>query len=352
MFRFFAWSIRWSLATAFFLIVMAAAGLYVFHSSVSGGKYVEVPNISQMSITQASSELGKEGLIMGKHTPMFSEQIPEYHVISQRPGPGATVRAGREVFPTVSQGAEILSTPDFTGKTLSEIESGPIQNIRFGAKAYIYSSIPRDNIIAQDPPPSRPLRVGDDVCLLISRGVKGDSFAMPNLVGRPLENALRLLGPMKVHAIANRVDNLTAPANTILDQTPAPGAMLREGDTVTYDIRASGSISLPNARRKINIAFEVPKNGAASDVQIDLVDAEGNRQTVLPSKHQLAMGERPRYQPGTMIRLPQVSFQGELTVEIFVNGQKARTYFYQGDEPPQITDYRANDETQEGNDIV
>ncbi|HQH54313.1 MAG TPA: PASTA domain-containing protein [Candidatus Hydrogenedentes bacterium] len=329
---------RWTLATAFFLLVMAAAGLYVFNTAVTGGEYVTVPNITQLSVTQASFELGKVGLEMGKQTPMFSDQVPAYHVISQRPEPGAVVRAGREVFPTVSQGGEAQGTPAVVGKSLSQLEGGAARGVRLGSKAWIQHSAPRDQIIAQDPPAGQPLRAGQEVHLLLSKGPTGNILTMPNIVGLAVSDAIALLAPMEVSVVANRVDNPDAPYDRVLAQNPLPGTMLQKGGAVSYDVRASAKLELPNSRRTVKIAYTVPGSWFPREIRIDVIDRNRNRQTILPTEGQYQAGERPKYQPGSIINLP-LSFSEELTVEVFVDGERARVYYYEGDAPPVITDY-------------
>ncbi|MEA3364662.1 MAG: PASTA domain-containing protein, partial [Candidatus Hydrogenedentes bacterium] len=325
IFRFLGWSVRWTLATLFFLLVMAAAGLYVFYTAVEGGEYVTVPNITQMSVTQASFELGKIGLEMGKQTPMFSDQVPAYHVISQRPEAGAVVRAGRKVFPTVSQGAEIQNTPSLLGKSLGEVGNALQRGVQLGNKAWIHHSAARGQIVGQDPPPGQSLKAGQEVHLLLSKGPTRSIFTMPDIVGMPIDDALALLSPMEVRVVANRVDNPNARLDRVLAQTPAPGTMLQKGDLVTYDVRASAQLSLPNSRRKVNVAFKVPGSWFPREVRIDVIDRNGARQTVYPTEAHYRAGERPKFQPGSIIR-QTLSFYEEMTVEIFVDGERARTY--------------------------
>ena len=326
---------------------MAGAGLYVFNSAVTGGEYVTVPNITQLSVTQASFELGKVGLEMGKQTPMFSDQAPPYHVISQRPEPGAVVRAGREVFPTVSQGAEIQTAPEYVGKPLQDVEGALPPGMQLGNKAWIRHSAPRDQVIAQDPPAGRPLRACEPVHLLLSKGPTQNVLTMPSIVGLSVEDAMTLLAPMGVQVTANRIDNPNAEPNRVLSQTPAPGTLLQEGQSVTYDVRASGESPLPNSMRKVEVVYTVPGAWSPREVRIDVIDRRGTRQTVLPTQEQYRAGERPKYEPNTKLRLP-LSFNDELTVEIYVDGQRACTYYYEGDKPPVITDHLDQEGQEEG----
>lgn len=163
---------------------------------------------------------------------------------------------------------------------------------------------------------------------------------MPDIVGMSVDDATNLLAPLNVSVMANRVDNPNARFDRVLAQTPPPGTMLQAGDAVTYDVRASAQLSLPDSRRKVVIAYTVPGPafGFPREVRIDVIDRHGVRQTVFPSEEQYRAGERPRFEAGSVIRLP-LSFVGELTVEIHIDGERTRTYYYEGDNDPIITDH-------------
>ena len=64
-FRFVGWLTRWTLATVFFIAVMAFAAYFVFNELVKGGGYVNVPDIVGLNITKASNELASVGLEIG-----------------------------------------------------------------------------------------------------------------------------------------------------------------------------------------------------------------------------------------------------------------------------------------------
>ncbi|HNV21161.1 MAG TPA: PASTA domain-containing protein, partial [Candidatus Hydrogenedentes bacterium] len=192
-----------------------------------------------------------------------------------------------------------------------------------------------------------PLRAGEPVHLLLSKGPTQNVLTMPSIVGLSVEDAMTLLAPMGVQVTANRIDNPNAEPNRVLSQTPAPGTLLQEGQSVTYDVRASGESPLPNSMRKVEVVYTVPGAWSPREVRIDVIDRRGTRQTVLPTQEQYRAGERPKYEPNTKLRLP-LSFNDELTVEIYVDGQRACTYYYEGDKPPVITDHLDQEGQEEG----
>lgn len=337
-FRFVGWSLRWSLATLFFIAVMAGAGYYVFHKAVVGGEYVIVPNIVNLPITEASALLWEHHLDIGRQREMPSDQVPEYHVIAQRPEAGRVVRAGQKVFPTVSQGVEALKAPNLVGKTLDEVETTFAEGFRRGTTAVMTHSAPRNTVIAQDPAPGRPIARAGEIHLLVSDGATRGALTMPDLVGLPVQEAVRILAPLRVNAVANRVDQPSAAFDTVLAQTPPPGTVVHEGMNVMYDVRASGQVELPDAWRKVVVEYTVPEGWFEREVRIDVMDRGGRRMIVFPKQSDYEAGVRAKVQPGKTIRQP-LSFRDEITVEVYVDGVKARTYQFQGDLPPVVTDH-------------
>ena len=297
MFGFLGWSIRWSLATVFFLGVMAAAGFYVFSQAVAGGEYVTVPNIVNLPILEASSRLGEAGLEVGRQTARPSDQVPAYHVIAQRPEAGRVVRVGRKVFPIVSQGEDVVTAPNLVGKSLDQVESTWAQGFRLGTTARLAHSAPRDQVIGQDPGPGRPMTRGAEISLLVSDGSSQD-YQMPDLVGMRVEEAMRRLASLPINAVPNRVDRPEAEFDVVLAQRPMPGAILHEGDDVSYDIRVSGQVELPRARRKVEVVYEVPDSWFDREVRIEVVDKNETRLVVLPSQGGVRRGDPAQIQAG------------------------------------------------------
>jgi beta-lactam-binding protein with PASTA domain len=337
-FRFVGWSVRWTFAVVFFLAVMVAAGIYVFNQAVVGGDYVEVPNIVNLPITEASYRLAQVGLDIGRQREMPSDQVPAYHVIAQHPEAGRLVRQGREVAPTVSRGPEFIDAPNLIGKAVEDVENVFGQGFRRGTTARIPHPSPRNQVIAQDPGPGMSLSHNGEIHLLVSDGPSLTTFAMPDLLGKSLEDVLLALGEFHSNAVANRVDRPEADYDVVLAQHPAPGTILHPGDPISYDIRSSGLVALPNTLRKVEVVYTVPASWFDREVRIDVIDGNNQRQTVLPSQADYESGVRPKFQPGSTIRLP-LSFPDQLQVEIYVDGVKARTIYYAGDADPLITDH-------------
>ncbi len=327
-----------------FIAIMAGAGYYVFNQAVAGGEYVTVPNIVNLPIIEASYKLAENGLEIGKQTPMHSDQVPKYHVIAQRPAAGKVVRANRRVYPVVSSGQDYVEAPSLVNMTIAEARKAIAQSaFREGSLARMPHHAPRDTVIAQNPPQKQNILRGGEIHLLVSDGVSSRPVLMPKLINLPLQEVADVLAPMGVVAVANRVDTPGRPFDVVLDQRPPSGTLVHPGQTITYDVRLSGIYQVPNMRRKIEVAFVVPRAWALHEVRVDVVDING-RATVLPKQREYDNGVRiicrpgSQVQPGSTIKL-QRTFMGTLTVEFYLDDKLAKSYYYEDDAEPVITDY-------------
>lgn len=341
VFLFMGWCVRWLLATAFFLAVMAGTGYYVYNSVLSGGAYVKVPDVTMHPITEASLILAQQGLEVDSQNQVADERVPKYHVIVQRPAAGKVVRSGRKVYLTVSAGNESLSPPDVVGKSLAEAEEALRQtSFSIGSVARIADASPRDTVLAQDPAATRLVASNATISLLVSDGRSaGNAWLMPDLFHKPVQEVLQLLAPFNVKPVPNIVEQSDQPMDVVLDQQPSAGSLIQEGDRVVYSVRPSGTVSLPDVQRKANITYVVPAAPYDREVRIDAIDRNGTRVTLFPLEKQYVNGEAPRLAPGSSLALPPVSYVDRMAIEVYIDGQLAESRFYEGDGEPKITPY-------------
>ena len=341
MFRFFWWSFRWTVASLLMIAVMAGAGYYVFDHALIGGDPVTVPNLVGSDAYDAYRLLYERGLEV-KQTQMPSD-LPKNQVIAQRPAAEKVVRSGRKVFLTVSAGEKYLKAPDLQRKTLTEaleiIQQG---GFREGTRARMTHAAARDTVLGQDPSPSQFISAGSEISLLVSDGPAARAQLMPNLVGMPLKEAEAKLSQMGVSATAVKVSDPDATKDTVLAQKPEPGSLVQPGDIVTYDVRLSGAdVQAGTSKRKVVVRYkDVPLDWLKRGFQVDVIPANGKRQTapvVLPEEH-AAFNEVNQ----TINNVPD-----KMTVEFYVTVEsedgpkriKTRSYYYEGDNDPVITDY-------------
>lgn len=312
---------------------MAGAGYWVYSEALSGGQLVQVPNVTDLPITEAAFLLAEQGLEMGKQTQVSHPTAAIYQVVAQRPEAGRVVRAGRKVYPTVSMGADFQTTPDLRRLHLDEARK-TLQSSRFelASVARVPNDLPRDTVLGQDPGPGRNIPSGGSVNLLVSAGRGEQTNFMPDIRGLKVEDLERTMASYAVQLVRNEMDLPDAQDGIVLDQEPAPDTLIYAGQTVNYFVKAA-----PAEEEQKNFETEV-RHVMAYDwydrlVRVDMVDEKGARST-LWSKAPLFDNEaRATYVKGAAIRLT-VPYVNECMVQVFVDGQVEQSYYLKNGRPP------------------
>ncbi len=317
-----------------FLLVMAGTGYFVFMEALAGGEYVTVPSIVDLPITEASAMLAEVGLEMGKQLQTPHDVVPKYHIIAQRPEAGKVVRTGRKVVPTVSLGADAEIAPDVVRKTREEAER-EIKKARFriGAVARIADGSPRDTVLAQDPPQGANVPRQSSINLLLSAGSQQEGAYMPDIQDKSILDIRNILASFRVYLVPNELDIQNAREDVVLNQSPAPNTLIRPGDIVTYDVKPSGRLTLPNDQHQAEVRHQMLYDYHQKEVKIDVVDLHGNRETkatYLPAADEESRRTRVA---GSTIRV-LVSYIGEATVEIYVDRQLEEAYILKNGAAP------------------
>ena len=338
--------IRWSVATVFFLAVMALAGYYVFNRAVAAGPMVTVPDLENLTYDESAALVTEANLVLAPPKSVFNDQWPENRVMHQVPSAGKVVRAGRRVHMTLSRGPDAQAAPDVTGQSLQMATMAIEQaNLNLGSMARIADRRPADTVIAQDPPAGLGVGRGGEVHLLLSAGRRGEiqqAYLMPDLVGLTLQQAQGKLGPMGVIGVRKDVTLPGKPIGVVVEQSLPNGSSVKQGQQVTLHVNTEQKkVVWSNA----TVSYTIPHAWFSRSVRIDIVGSDGSRHTEFPRREHYVNGEPPRYEPGTTIR-QDVRFQNEITVEIFLDGQKVRSIYYQAESQPIVTDYEVR---QQGN---
>ncbi|UCG51107.1 MAG: PASTA domain-containing protein [Candidatus Latescibacterota bacterium] len=196
---------------------------------------VIVPDLRQMSELQAKKFLGRVSLEMRVERSENHPEIPEGFVISQRPRPNDTVKEGRTVTVVLSRGPRTQRVPDIRGLSLRQ---GRLlltrQKLHTGRIVRILEETDvREKILASSPSAGRDVEEGGEVDILLSVGGRPKRFFMPDLEGQDL-----LFVRDKLRDLGFRVGNVRYESrkevypNTIIDQFPRPGVMIRAGDSI------------------------------------------------------------------------------------------------------------------------
>jgi len=227
--------------TALLLLVLAGAafatGLALFNGLVMpqlihGRGEVRVPDLANLSVEQAEQSLRQLGLRLSRSGERFDPAVPRGLVLQQDPPAQTAVRSGRRVLVVVSLGEEFSSVPQLFGVSL---RGARVLIERTGLTVGGLTRAPSTDVgeglvVATDPPAESVLPRGAPVGLLVSSGSAGESFVMPELLGRDLVAVRRQLEALGFRVLSPEG---TGARGMIIVQQPAPGLCVDRGTVVT-----------------------------------------------------------------------------------------------------------------------
>lgn len=215
---------------------------------VGHGSQIEVPSVIGLPIEHATRLLDSLGFQPREGETRASQEYPPGTVIIQNPLPGALVKEGRRVYLSISGGEQLVTVPPLRGKTVRDARFALERNgLRFGETVFSPSAeLPANTIIDQSIPPGKKVRKGLLVSIVVSQGAATDEVEVPDLIGKPLTEAGKILADrgLKVGQISYQVASGLLP-NTVVDQYPRGRAMVGFGESVDLFVVEAGGKKQP-----------------------------------------------------------------------------------------------------------
>lgn len=164
----------------------------------------------------------------------YGADFPKGHIFLQKPDAGKVVKEGRDIYLFISGGEQIVAVPKLKGKTLVDAKfSLERLELKLGRVKEIPSSQPKDMIFDQELAEGTRIKKGESVGVTISMGKGVGSITVPDLIGKSLAEARRILmdSSLVVGKVNYQISQSLLP-NTILDQYPSKGNKINPGDQV------------------------------------------------------------------------------------------------------------------------
>jgi serine/threonine-protein kinase len=189
-----------------------------------------------MTYDAASSALEKVGFHALKGETRFHKTIPADVILEQDPPAGSVQKRGADVTLIVSGGQRTATVPEVASLSQQQAQIA-IENagFTFGSVSQQTSNIPRGAVISSVPPSGTSTELPATVSIILSQGPS--TIQVPDLTGRTLADARSTLEQLGLHLGATSRDTSSfTPENTILGQSPAPGATISAGASVSLRI--------------------------------------------------------------------------------------------------------------------
>jgi eukaryotic-like serine/threonine-protein kinase len=237
------------IALAGLLVGLAGASAYLSLTFIIRSQdTVVVPELVGRHVVYALEVLSDLGLNTRVRGSEFNPEAPKHSVLFQDPTPGAEIKKGRDVRLILSKGPETLVMPNITGLTSQQARLILEENgLCLGHLSRVFS--PRmfaDGVLAQVPAAGSSVRHDRCADLLVSAGPRPAAYAMPDLTGLGLDDAILLCE--RSHLTAGRVSvrhDPDHPLNVVIGQNPAKGSRVTAGASVELVINRRGAPADP-----------------------------------------------------------------------------------------------------------
>jgi len=195
---------------------------------------VTVPNVSGMKIEEAFEVLSDKELGVIKLRTESSGLVAPGEIISQQPPAGASAKVKTDVGVVISSGRSQYVVPN----VVNETRENAMNKIR-GARLEVGNvlsledaSVPRGNVISQNPLGGQGYDEPVKVDLMISAGPPGKSLSMPDLSGRSVLEARAALKAVGIDDVVT--EPVDAPADAVVkSHTPLVGKTVFQTDKIT-----------------------------------------------------------------------------------------------------------------------
>jgi len=212
------------------LIAVAGGGWYL-----TSGRYAPVPAVRTLSPSAATAALRAAGFKVQTGPSVIDDNVQKGEVIGTSPAgkalPGSTITL------TVSQGPKMITVPpipanDTVAQAMAVLRQAGLAVAPKAAAVGVPSNPQIGTIAGTTPaagtswPENKPVQV--DVV---------EGLGVPSLVGQNIQNIQGWAGQHNINVQPTQV-NSSELAGTILSQTPAPGTIIKPGQT-TVDVTVS-----------------------------------------------------------------------------------------------------------------
>ena len=258
-------------------VALLAAGAYLLNKYYFAVPEVQVPDVTQKTLAEATDILTGLGLRVAVEKE--PAQVPEGYVIRQDIGPDdPKVKPPRQVTLTVSLGPDLREVPDLYRLSVPEAQVKLTEAGLQMAAQYqedYDDKVPRGYVFHQEPRAFSKQPRDTAVTLYVSKGPRPAQRQAPDLLGMTIEQARNKLNEnkLKLDDQISWAESTQYLSGQIISQEPAAGASVQEGAAVKVVV-SKGPGPLP---RDVEVSVIVPGDGKEHQIRINVTDVRGTR---------------------------------------------------------------------------
>jgi len=276
---FAALPLKAKILAAVLAVILIAGG--IFAGTRIFAKEVVVPDITNMTLEQATAELAKVGLKPASPKMKNSIEVEEGKIISQSPKKGIKIKTYEKVEIVVSSGPADVKVPNVVGDSQEEAEN-KITNEQLLVKirSVYRDDVEKGEVFKQEPAAGEEVKQGNTVTIYVSKGE--NKVTMESLVGMSLSDArarIKKLG-LTVGEITYETSDRYS-KDIVISTSPEQYKEVTVGSSVDLVV-SKGKLQ----HKTIYIDMDDYIEGYFGKVKVEVVyiDADGNSSTVYSGK--------------------------------------------------------------------
>jgi beta-lactam-binding protein with PASTA domain len=209
---------------------MGFLGGYIILDMLFAPEFIDTPSVVGTNINQAVSILCQYNLNLRLLTSQENSLLEQGTILSQTPIAGQKIKENQAVYVVVSCKPPKIKTPDFTDKTVQEIQNELGQKKMNAKIYYLQSTYPQDKCFAQFPQPNTDLNETQKIIIYIAQESKKPHI-MPNFKGKRVNEITDLLATYTAHITVLHYPPVAQDhvcACTITEQRPIAGSLIHK----------------------------------------------------------------------------------------------------------------------------
>jgi beta-lactam-binding protein with PASTA domain len=237
-----------------------------------------VPNVRGKTVEAAEAAAEEAGLRLQLGGQAYSSVIPAGHVIRQEPAPGAEVDEDSRLSVVISRGPQLVEIPNVRGQP-EERARERLRGLGLVVKVerVYHDTVPKFDVIDQNPRGGTTIEVGKTVTLVVSRGKP--PVEVPGVVGLGEDEAGALItgAGLGLRVIEEFSDDV--PRGRVIRQSPPGESTVRKGDTVTIVVsKGPRTFPMPDVVGMTENEAVATLRGLGLEVRVvDLPGSSGDR---------------------------------------------------------------------------
>ncbi len=262
---------------------------YVRHDTL-----VKVPSVIGMKYEDAVKVLDEADLEGLQGDVRYDGSKPIGTILDQNPPADQMVKDGRRIYLIVSGGETLYDVPNLVGRTVRESKFMLAQRNLELQEVETRPSMqyPPGIVISQVELTGTKLKKGSRVSVVVSTGMDAGDLKIPDLVGKNVEEAKKIILQNKF-AIGkiNFQPSTTVPVNAVIDQYPKSNTMAKENQRIDLFVNKVVKKEIPD-ENEMNSMEEVDKD--KEDIEKDSDKPKSLDKEKKDKKEDIKKEEKPK----------------------------------------------------------